>query len=92
MDGKKEIVMMSSEGAKAFIKLTNLAIEMTFCSLGERVDRWRKKGYPEPIPEEFTPGYLLKYLSPEERAAIGTLTSEQMRWLSVRPECVPEWG
>jgi hypothetical protein len=42
----------------------------------------------QPIPPKFKPGALLESLSPEERKALVSLTSDKARSLALRPEFV----
>jgi len=80
-----------TDAGKAFEKLVDIATSMTMCAPGDRIRLWRRRGFPEPMPEEFTPGRLLKYLSPEEQEAIKTLTSDEVARLARRPEWIPVW-
>ena len=90
MDNNKTYIL--TDGAKAYIKLVELSLAMSSCFTADRVELWRKRGYPEPMPASFAPGYLLKYLTKEEREAISKLTSDEIRLLAMRPEFTRKWG
>jgi hypothetical protein len=85
---------MSKNATKIFNEMMDRALEMSVCSQGDQVRllrrQWARGETPE-LPEKHKPGYLLKFLSPDEREELANLKSEDVARQRLNFDWITHW-